>query len=1252
MNAQNIILDDNNAEMFDCSNIDIHLVNEGGASGFPTNTSFTKTICTNGLALSIEAVSGSFGTIGDYLCVYDGDNIATAPIIACFTLSSPIEVGTEYRTSVANTSGCMTFQFFSDGDASGSNTFDFLLDCKAPCKDVFANIDSLIPQGYFENGYYYVNSCPGDSVLFGGSGFYPTPGGYPQSDATSSFIWDFGDGDLDTGQFVYHTFEAGRIYGVSLVVEDANECYSINETQVRVRKSGEPNILFEPEKDLLCIGDTLEVRGNVENTPIGSTILFDTLRLGSEATVVDTVFLPDDSNGTSGDGIGETVIYNLPIFGYQTGATLSDVNDLLNICLDIEHSFVGDLDIILECPNGQSIYLIDMNPPGTPGTNFGVPGNPNNDFGDGFTYCWSPSVLGTGDTISENQNYTEVNGAIDSSVIYSPQGDWSDLIGCPMNGNWNVIVFDDYGGDNGYCFSASIQFNPAFLAIQDSFLVSFDTAWWNSNPAIVSSNIEDTLIQAYANDFIDDYLVFNVQNNLGCSFQDTILLNVFNAQSTAYEDVTLCYGDTLDAQIVLNGNDVYLPPVCTYTLDLFDSANDGWGDFFGTEGLVNVIVDGVSIGEYTLEDGSSISYDFEVPSGSNVTLNYTPPVIWNNEISFNLLDGAGAVLFSAGPGPATGDLFSTLCNIPGQGLTAFSSYNSVADIDTVCSFDLITEDSFGDGWVDADVEVFVNGASFGNYSTQDEIETYSFNLNYLDEVTLVYNQNGEFWASEVFYSAVGISGDIIYESGQGPADGISYTFTMDLNKCGVPDYVIFDWNSNNVFNQYSQGDSAYAQITATTSQDLVFTTTFSNGCVYEDTITITVPEVNYQISNNEEICLGESVQLEASGAASYEWTPNDGSLNDTSIANPIATPSNTTTYYLVVRDANGCGNIDSIEVIVNYSPQTTINNGFTPLEFCEGSSINLFAEEMSNWAYEWTDNNGTVIGTDFEVEVTNGGVYNLNLIDQNTANGCESNFTVTVTENPLPQFDFTNVDNVLCCNDSLELDFNALLSNGVTLDGVYWNGNVNPLQVPIVLSTNQNGTITYGIRAVDVNGCETNTTIEVTTACNNGEIENIDTLFLNQTHDYQVLNSIDNTNFVWYPENRFNDNTYTADSAGLNTIAVDFINVVGNFTCTETDSTTVYVIEISNPEMPDAFTPNGDSKNDYFFPVYLDNNSNVSTFNIYNRWGELVYQYNGDNGWDGKFEGQDQPVDVYNYYIVIDKITENYIISGSVSLFR
>jgi len=104
--------------------------------------------------------------------------------------------------------------------------------------------------------------------------------------------------------------------------------------------------------------------------------------------------------------------------------------------------------------------------------------------------------------------------------------------------------------------------------------------------------------------------------------------------------------------------------------------------------------------------------------------------------------------------------------------------------------------------------------------------------------------------------------------------------------------------------------------------------------------------------------------------------------------------------------------------------------------------------------------------------------------------------------------------------------------------------------------------------------------------------------------------------------------TFSLDQTGIYTVSVT--NICG----TETK-----VIEIETKEcnclegIPDVFTPNNDGTNDSFSPITrceLD----VVTFEIYNRWGQVVYQTNDANlPWDGKFKGVDAAIEVYIYLL-------------------
>lgn len=83
-------------------------------------------------------------------------------------------------------------------------------------------------------------------------------------------------------------------------------------------------------------------------------------------------------------------------------------------------------------------------------------------------------------------------------------------------------------------------------------------------------------------------------------------------------------------------------------------------------------------------------------------------------------------------------------------------------------------------------------------------------------------------------------------------------------------------------------------------------------------------------------------------------------------------------------------------------------------------------------------------------------------------------------------------------------------------------------------------------------------------------------------------------------------------------------------------SDTVIVNNNCHTEFPNVFTPNGDGLNDYFDPrTYLGNGLQTFKMDVYNRWGELVFSTDktSGRGWDGRFNGEPQPQEVYVYLV-------------------
>jgi gliding motility-associated-like protein len=91
-------------------------------------------------------------------------------------------------------------------------------------------------------------------------------------------------------------------------------------------------------------------------------------------------------------------------------------------------------------------------------------------------------------------------------------------------------------------------------------------------------------------------------------------------------------------------------------------------------------------------------------------------------------------------------------------------------------------------------------------------------------------------------------------------------------------------------------------------------------------------------------------------------------------------------------------------------------------------------------------------------------------------------------------------------------------------------------------------------------------------------------------------------------------------------------------------------------DIPNAFSPNNDGINDYFFPrQLLSQKLTAFSMTILNRWGQVVFETKSTNGhgWDGAFNGKHQPEGVYIYLIeaVIDGgLAEKY--QGNVTLVR
>jgi gliding motility-associated-like protein len=97
----------------------------------------------------------------------------------------------------------------------------------------------------------------------------------------------------------------------------------------------------------------------------------------------------------------------------------------------------------------------------------------------------------------------------------------------------------------------------------------------------------------------------------------------------------------------------------------------------------------------------------------------------------------------------------------------------------------------------------------------------------------------------------------------------------------------------------------------------------------------------------------------------------------------------------------------------------------------------------------------------------------------------------------------------------------------------------------------------------------------------------------------------------------------------------------------------IFVKDTALFSAPTAFLPSGDEANRILY-VQGKGIKQLLSFKIYNRWGNLVFESNDlSKGWDGKFQGKDQPIDNYVYTITIETISGKILAKkGTVLLLR
>ena len=571
------------------------LYDNGGSSGNYTAGDYYITVTSNCAApfrFFLQLDNFDISPL-DTLYIYDGVDTNGA-VRAKINNNMGNYVEQQIYVSSTNATGALTVRFRAVTGTADHAGFSLSTHCGTPCERVEPVIDSVFYRT--RNGVVYDSAtlrqvpvfdttwnidthgdtlgiasidtayftgahlCVGDGVIFKGHGIYTHEHGYYNpSDFTSYFVWNMdNEGDTVEGvgvtQVEYDDYQKTGCSNMVLTIADVSGCQSTIYTMVRVRTSTNPIKTIFTLSDI-CNRDSLLVSMGYDGE--NATL---TLREVENATMVSKVnevrtFIPDGPRCTGTNG---STCYEAPVLFTEFPASkrISSGADVCSVCINMEHTYMGDISVKLVCPTGQKATLFWGNyDPGRPngpndrqtagngpadhgsGTDMGCPHSSSsgcdttvNPYGVGFDYCFSrnddytlvtgdragsvpgaprpspyngyitartytitvnppvsyvipPGFSGAGQTVTYSGTTKKPSDHENKLDYYLPYSDFSELIGCPLNGTWSMQVCDDWGADNGWVFNWSMDICGVSQDGDCKYTVDIDSLVWRPDPS-------------------------------------------------------------------------------------------------------------------------------------------------------------------------------------------------------------------------------------------------------------------------------------------------------------------------------------------------------------------------------------------------------------------------------------------------------------------------------------------------------------------------------------------------------------------------------------------------------------------------------------------------------------------------------------------------------------------------------------------------------------------------------------------------
>jgi gliding motility-associated-like protein len=754
--------------------------------------------------------------------------------------------------------------------SAGTYLVELLAVSNHGCRDSLAQSFNVYPQPIA--GFSAANICFGDSVRFTNN-----------SQGTGiTFEWQFGDGDTDTATNPVHFYANDGIYNVQLIVTNGICSDTITKT---VSVYAQPVSAFSAND--VCFGNATVF---TNQSSITNGLMNYLWNFGDGITSIN----PSPSHTYLNDGS-----YNVSLVAYTQNGCSNTSYLVVNVFVQPVANFRADN----VCFGNAVVFQ-------------------NSSFNIGnATFTW---YFGDGNT----SNDVAVNYFYNSPGTYTVSLVIENTDGCRDSVSKNVTVYATpvaaFSVAN-VCLGATSHFiNQTTIS---NGTLSF---WWDLGDGTTTTDINPN----YTYDSISIYnTTLIATSNDGCADTATQVHIVFPYPVADFSANVACYGQAVS----FSNTSTIAFGTMTHQWSFGDgnnSADESPAHVYNSLGVFNVKLTTTSDQGCASETQQFITV-YPTPRANFATT----PVCENDTLRFTNLSfisaGSLSYVWQLGDGNTSlvfepQHIYSNLSgNIPAT-LIATSAFGCS---DTLTK-DVVIYPAPVAGFDYRNI-CFGESAKLVNTSTVNSGSISSVFWNFGDNEVSQQNSPEKTYATPGSYRIV-----LTVTSNRGCIDSVSKVIVvyalpdatirpLGRNPFCFGDSVILSSGTLVDSFEWSTGENTQT-ITVNYADYFTVTVTSQHGCTATaglNTIVYSLPPAN--AGNDTTISKGFDAFLNATGGTVYVWSPSE-TLSDANIANPVASPLETTTYTVTVTDENQCVNTDDITVFVEEDYLLLVTNVITP----------------------------------------------------------------------------------------------------------------------------------------------------------------------------------------------------------------------------------------------------------------------------------------------------------------------------------